>query len=334
MKPFLVDVPVRVQVWNRPDCQKKQLEVLKKARPSVLFLISDGGRTEKEQALINQSRQIMEDIDWECTVHKLYMDQNMGMYGMSVKVRELIWSKVDRCVFLEDDYVPAVSFFRYCAELLEKYRDDLRVEMITGFNPFGVYDDALPNDYFFVENGWAIWGLALWKRTVEKTKYPLPYADNQYVKDRLKEGLNPLYYKRVEDYSNGILSDGHIPGSEYYYAVNTLLYHSVAVVPTKNMICNIGVEGAHAGKSKIWEKYNGRLFNSRTYELEGEIKHPEYMIADKHYEKMYDDLLLRGKHSKIKRLHIKVMRFFELLFSNQISNKIKSKAEKRKNGEK
>lgn len=48
MKPWLVDVPVRVQVWIRPECQKAQFEVIKKARPSILFLISDGGRNEKE----------------------------------------------------------------------------------------------------------------------------------------------------------------------------------------------------------------------------------------------------------------------------------------------
>ena len=43
MKPYLVDVPVGVNIWIRPECQEKQFEVLKKARPSILFLISDGG---------------------------------------------------------------------------------------------------------------------------------------------------------------------------------------------------------------------------------------------------------------------------------------------------
>lgn len=43
-KPWLVDVPVKVNIWIRPECQRKQFEALKQARPSILFIQSDGGR--------------------------------------------------------------------------------------------------------------------------------------------------------------------------------------------------------------------------------------------------------------------------------------------------
>ena len=76
MKPYLVDLPVRVQLWIRPHLLKKQFEVIRQARPSILFLVSDGGRNEKEQKLIDESRKIFEEIDWDCTVHKLYMDES------------------------------------------------------------------------------------------------------------------------------------------------------------------------------------------------------------------------------------------------------------------
>ena len=32
LKPFLVDVPVRVNIWIRPTCQIRQFEILKQAR--------------------------------------------------------------------------------------------------------------------------------------------------------------------------------------------------------------------------------------------------------------------------------------------------------------
>ena len=38
---------------------------------------------------------------------------------MARKGARFIWSKVDRCILLEDDQVPSVSYFSYCAELLE-----------------------------------------------------------------------------------------------------------------------------------------------------------------------------------------------------------------------
>lgn len=56
MKPYLVDVPVKVNIWTRPECQRKQFEVIKQARPSILFVTSDGGRNEREWQLIYQNR--------------------------------------------------------------------------------------------------------------------------------------------------------------------------------------------------------------------------------------------------------------------------------------
>ena len=114
MKPYLVDVPVKVNVWIRPDCQRKQFEVLAKARPSILFVISDGGRTAKEQETILENRKLFDEcVDWDCKIFRLYEDKNQGMYTMISKMHQLIWSKVDRCIFLEDDLIPSISFFRY-----------------------------------------------------------------------------------------------------------------------------------------------------------------------------------------------------------------------------
>lgn len=42
MNDYLVDVAVEINIWIRPNLQREQFEVIKKARPSVLFLISDG----------------------------------------------------------------------------------------------------------------------------------------------------------------------------------------------------------------------------------------------------------------------------------------------------
>lgn len=38
MKPYLVDVPVKINIWIRPECQKRQFEIIKQARPSILFV--------------------------------------------------------------------------------------------------------------------------------------------------------------------------------------------------------------------------------------------------------------------------------------------------------
>ena len=309
-KPFFVDVPVRVTIWTRPECQRKQFEVLKQARPSILFLQSDGGRNEKEWDAIRKNRAIFDnEIDWECEVHKIYEETNQGLYTMSKKTSSYVWAHVDRCIFLEDDYVPAVSFFRFCAELLEKYKDDSRIEMITGNNVFTEYADAKDQDYFFSETGWSIWGTASWRDRALQREYPLPYAGNEYIKNRLKENLPAFWFKKVSGYCSGTLVDGHTPGGEFFHAVNNVLHHRLVIVPTRNMISNIGTTGEHANVSKK----SGRrteVFNLPVFEIQFPIRHPDYVIDDKQFGKMYSRKL---NHS---RTHIG-------LFMNKMKNAVK-----------
>lgn len=327
MRKFEVDVPVRVMLWTRPDCLRQQFEVLRQAAPSVLFLVSDGGRNEKEKNLIAESRKIFDDIDWECTVYKLYFEENQGMYTMQKHMQEFIWDKVDRCVFLEDDYVPAVSFFKFCAELLEKYKDDERIYSISGHNPFVTYPDAEPNDYFFTENGWSVWGNATWKRVMEMREYPLSYTEDEYVKKCLKANLSKFWYKKVEGYCNGKLVDNHVPGGEYFHATNSVLHHMLTITPTRNMIKNIGFQGAHFNMKK--GKKLPIFMNAQTYEIDFPIKHPKYVIDDKNYTKKYVKLI-GHKVNPFKKFFTKLYRLIKAIVTFKIFGKILKKIRSRR----
>ena len=50
-----------------------------------------------------------------------------------------MFEKEDRGIVLEDDDVVSDSFFYFCEELLEKYKDDERINMICGMNHLGHY---------------------------------------------------------------------------------------------------------------------------------------------------------------------------------------------------
>lgn len=328
-KPYLVDVPVNVNIWIRPECQKRQFEIIKQARPSILFLQSDGGRNEQEWDAIRKNRDLFEqEVDWNCKIYKIYEDHNLGLYAMWRKTCSFIWEHVDRCIFLEDDYIPSVSYFRYCAELLEKYKDDSRIEMITGNNVFGTYQEAEPNDYFFSETGWSIWGTATWKDRMVNTVYPFEYADDSYVAQCLKDNLSNFWYNKAKRYCDGILVDGHVPGPEYYHAVNSVLYHRLSIIPTKNMICNIGTDGAHANVAKSKNSKDACFFNLPTYEIEFPIKHPEYIIDDKGYGSRYSKKLGHSQNSLdlfIKRLRHAFSLLFQGKLISTIINKIQNK---------
>jgi len=293
MKKWLVDVPVSIHIWTRPYIQKRSFEAVKQARPSVLFLISDGPRNQTERELIEQSRKIVEDIDWECEVHKLYMDENQGMYAMFTKGFDFVFDKVDRCIFLEDDVLPSVSFFSFCEELLEKYKDDLRITAINGLNYQGIYDKP-ESDYFFTQ-GNSILGYAMWKRTYEKF-YNVDAIQDQGLYDELERYINQdkkdliakAVYNASKGYRENPLFRNHPAGTEFYRSFINVTEGQLDIVPSKNMITNIGgdANGTHISDIRLMPKRYQKLFDQERYEIELPIKHPDYVIRDRYYEKI------------------------------------------------
>lgn len=286
MKPWLVDVPVRVNIWIRPACQKAQFEVLRQARPSTMFLISDGGRNEAEWEAIRENRALFDnEIDWECTVYKVYEEKNNGLYAMVDKGRELIWSKVDRCIFLEDDHVPSVSYFAFCAELLEKYKNDERIQAVCAMNHCGVWEPASA-DYFFTRGG-AIWGLATWKRCDAYRDPDHSYSKDPYTMHLLKQSAAkfPHLQRRYEGYAKNKLYQNHPAGSEFYHGFAIYGQHRLYIVPKYNMISNIGctTDAAHASEYLLLPRGVRQVFNMKTYEYTLPLKHPKYVISDEDY---------------------------------------------------
>ena len=294
MKDYLVDVPVTVLLWIRPEAQRKQFEIIKEARPSTLLIISDGGRTEEEKNAIKINRTMYEtEVDWNCTIHRFYSDVNLGTYACIQKMHEFVWSHVDRTIFLEDDILPSVSFFRFCAELLEKYKDDPRIYAICGMNHEGISEEV-NTDYFFSRYG-SIWGHAFWKRTYDQY-YDYEYRSDPYTTELLEEAASkviPAHRRQIESVAKYGEYDGHIPGGEFFMNFAVYGQHQLLIIPKKNMITNIGCDPHAAHSTDINNLPMGirRVFNMERYEISFPMKHPKYVFPDTRYEKVRNRIM-------------------------------------------
>ncbi len=301
---YLVDVPVQFNIWIRPQCQKQQWAVIHEAKPSQLFIVSDGGRNEKEWNAIRENRAMVENgIDWDCKVTKIYFDSNQGMYQTAIQAYKIIWSMVDRCIFMEDDIVPAVSWFRFCAELLERYKNDTRVNMICGMNHLGNYERP-SSDYFFSTQG-SIWGYATWKRVYDHY-YDFSYGKDPYVLDLLNHETknHQVFQKKIDAYAKDEYYQGHVAFEEFFQEFGIYGYHQLNIVPTRNMISNVGAteDSAHFADLKKLPKQIRNLFGMKRYELEGEIRHPSYVIPDYYYDaKVHEIMADEGTWNRTKR---------------------------------
>lgn len=289
MKPYLIDVPVLLLFFNRPKLLKAVFEQVRTARPSKLFLYQDGPRNYQDMAMIEACREVVADIDWECEVHRLYQEKNYGCDPSEYISQKWAFSFVDKCIVLEDDDVPSISFFSFCKELLERYEHDTRITMIAGMNHEEISQDV-PYDYFFTST-FSIWGWASWRRVVDQWDESYSFLNDAFNMKQLSDIIKNRSYRK-----------DFIPTCQFHKKDNKAYYESIfrasmlfnsglSIIPTKNMINNLGasVDSTHFTSSfDLMPHGLRRIFTMQRYELSGSLKHPRYVIENVGYkERLY-----------------------------------------------
>lgn len=283
--------PVTLIFFNRPDTLRQVFEQICKARPYKLYLVQDGPRADHPEdfAKVMECRQIVQAVNWDCQVFCNFSEENLGCGVRPQSGISWTLSQEERTIILEDDCVPDPTFFRYCDELLERYKDDTRVSYISGLNHFEEWDFG-KNSYGFAKQG-AIWGWATWRRAWRFYDYAVSSIDDPYLQKQLSYiGMKP----RVQSWlrtnqlvkQNAKLSYWDIQWGFVKHTQNQLV-----VVPKNNLIRNIGVgaDSTH-GQSLDSRHVKYRDYNNMpTAPMRFPMTHPDYMICDK----MYDDLLVK-----------------------------------------
>ena len=279
--PSKVDVPVLITFFARPDTLQKVFDSVKEARPSTLLLWQDGPRKGRQDDVenIKKCRDIVENIDWECTVFKNYHDDNMGCDPSTFRAQKWAFSNVDKCIVLEDDMVPSQSFYPYCKELLEKYEFDERINHICGVNPLGIVEHC-PDDYFFVYSGTGAW--ASWRRVAEQWDENYRFLDKDYYLYNTSKRL-PVLFKVMKEHA----IKRRATGFEWWESIigfNCVLNNRLVIIPKVNLVSNVGVVGGtHSSSVRLLNKKVRKLFDSQAYELKFPLKHPEYFTPDFKY---------------------------------------------------
>ncbi len=283
--PAKTDIAVLLLFFNRPDPFCKVFDEVRKARPSRLFLYQDGARNEKDMQGIMACREIVENIDWECEVHKMYQEKNFGCDPSEYISQKWAFSIVDKCIVLEDDDVPSQSFFPFCKEMLDRYENDERITMISGFNSDEV-TEGVPYDYFFT-SVFSIWGWASWRRVIDKWDGRYSFLDDEFNMRQLRALVKQ---RKFRDDFIPMCYDHRAAGKEFYESIfwaSMLLNSGLAIMPTKNLINNMGVteNSTHFTSSlDTIPKRLRKMFTMKRFELEFPLKHPEYVIENVEYK--------------------------------------------------
>lgn len=155
--------PVVLVAFNRPDLTRRTLDAIRLVRPQQLFLVVDGPRPDRPEDAERcaETRSVLEEIDWPCTVHRRIAEQNIGLEANVELGLDWVFSQVDEAIVLEDDCVAHPSFFTFAAELLDRYRDDQRIWQVSG-SSFGVPRRFFGDDSYAFTAWASVWGWATW----------------------------------------------------------------------------------------------------------------------------------------------------------------------------
>ncbi len=274
-----MDTPVVLIIFNRPELTRQVLEQIEKARPSQLFIISDGPRTSKkgEQELVQQARKVVENISWPCKVERKYSDKNLGCRKSVSSGLDWVFSQVDRAIILEDDCIPHPSFFPYCEELLERYKDNEKISMISGDNFFGENSNHSSYDFSYHS---LIWGWATWRRSWNvyriAEKNGIENFESNYSK--LKTLMN---LTRLQAIKKTLL--GKIDTWDYIWQYAMLISNGLCIFPNKNLVKNIGFD-SNATHTKR-PTFHAKL---QTEALRFPLIHPKNIIVNSSFEKQME----------------------------------------------
>ena len=269
-------------IFNRLDYAKKVFEQIQIAKPPKLYIASDGAREYKTgelEQVENVRKWVLENINWDCEVKTRFLEKNSGSAGrgVSAAINWFFEYEKDGIIF-EEDCVPNQSFFPYCEELLDKYKDDKRIWHIAGD---AVYEDLKAKETYYFAKIPHIWGWATWADRWKHYKFDL----NDYNEENIKK-----FSKRneVQEYWLDILNKmkkHEIDTWDYQWTFWIVANDGLCINPYKNLINNIGNLGVH------YETDNDPRLNRKTYNID-EIIHPKKIIfnekiIDKIYKKAF-----------------------------------------------
>ena len=273
MKYF--DTPILFVIFNRPETTQIVFDEIKKIKPRKLFITADGPRKHKldESKKCMQARQIIDQIDWDCQIYKNYSDVNLGCKIAVSSGINWFFNNVEEGIILEDDCAPNESFFTFCEEMLDRYRNDNRIMHINGSN-FQFGKNRGDGDYYFSKIS-HVWGWATWRRAWKYYDMDLKSLDNFIVNNYIK---GTFINKRIENDFINLLKktkNNKIDTWDYQWTYSVWSQNGLSLSPNKNLVKNIGF-----GKTATHTKSsNAKLENNDAMHFLVH-KHPTMIIRD------------------------------------------------------
>lgn len=294
LKNNFLNTPILLIIFNRPDVTSKVFEAIRKAKPQSLYVASDGPRKVRigEDKIVMQARKIATAVDWPCKVKTLFREKNLGCkYSVSSAI-DWFFENEEQGIILEDDCLPHQDFFYYCETLLNYYKKNNRIFLISGVNFQNKEKNNLESYYF--SKYFSLWGWASWRRSWNFYDRDISFWPTWKYSDEWNQKFNDKVQKEYWNKIFELTYLNKIDTWDYQFFASVWKNNGLAIVPKLNLISNIGFnEDATHTTDKMH-----RFSNFPAKEI-GELMHPSKISHNQDKDRNIFDILFQGYYLRM-----------------------------------
>ncbi len=276
--------PILLIIFNRPEMVRQIAGRLAAISPIKVYIASDGPRShipgELEKVRSSRDTAIKLLID-NCYIDTLFQNNNLGCKKAVQTAIDWFFKNEPEGIILEDDCLPDESFFPYCAYLLDHYRDDSRIGIISGDN-FQFGGLKLESSYYFSRYA-HVWGWASWRRV-----WKFYRSDSQFWEEMKAEKLlhNVFNSWKTRSYWENILRrvyNNRIDTWDYQLNLSLWSQNMLSIIPACNMVTNIGFDNdaTHTKNDNIFSRVESTS-------MQFPLIHPKYAIRNSKADRLFD----------------------------------------------
>jgi hypothetical protein len=287
-----LQTPVVLLIHARPEPTRHLAAAVRAANPARLLVVADGPKPGTE-ALCEAARRAVEAVDWDCEVATSYATENLGLKRRVETGLEWAFSLVEEAIVLEDDCLPHPSFFRFCDELVDRYRDQPSVTAISGAS-FDSGARALGASYRFSRYP-LIWGWATWRRAwqlydPELSQWP-ELRDSDWLERFLGDEEATQYWSYIFErtYRTGYSWD-------YAFVLASWLAGGLSVLPARNLVTNVGF-GAAATNTRA--EHRGIFADVPAVAIDFPLRHPPAVERDVAADEFLESVMFSGNVGRL-----------------------------------
>jgi hypothetical protein len=233
-------IPILIISYRRAEKLRRVIEELNQLGCEKIYVFNDFAKTAAEIDKNEETRELINTQIKAQVLKKKFANKNLGCRHGPETAINWFFEHEEMGIILEEDCLPSEDFFRFCEELLIKYKDESSILQINGTNLIAEYIQQKENSYY-LSSVTSAWGWASWRRawalySLSVAKYGelksagklgTIYSDKEIRKLRTSE-IESVLYKNFDAWD-----------FLWRFTVNL---NGFALTPKFNLVQNIGFD--------------------------------------------------------------------------------------------